>query len=420
MTGGLSFDVTWLPPASDVRAPELSVTWGVLAINVPDGSLIVAMDTETRTPRSSLVVPMYPVAEWIAFNWFQLFSNSRNLAPRGLDARSMRSIGDGFTWPDLAFCPSGDRVAVTIGEVMPAAFEYTWFRPLRPEWLPASQLRQTFAAFIAQVLERLSQHSITETPLHEEWARLQSLTSEEVDFCEVAARLGLDPFSEGVDLADSIDGIYEHVPPAVIDEFVSAANARELSASSAWIGEQLQAVRRVNIESADFNIAAVDEIVTATSGMSVPFKRGYLAAAHVRTLLRLSATDPVTSLPVATVPTGRPPQGLETFARRTGARGYVAAGALSHSTTARFQAARVLALGADGHELVLTTAGNTPSQRMSRAFAAELLAPAAGIREWLGFTPNLNDQTSFEACADHFDVSPYVIQYQVENQLLAA
>jgi Zn-dependent peptidase ImmA (M78 family) len=67
--------------------------------------------------------------------------------------------------------------------------------------------------------------------------------------------------------------------------------------------------------------------------------------------------------------------------------------------------------------LFLVTAAYTDRQKVERAFAAELLAPAQGVAERLGNDGVAVTSEDIEAVAQHFDVSAMVIQHQVENQL---
>ena len=67
--------------------------------------------------------------------------------------------------------------------------------------------------------------------------------------------------------------------------------------------------------------------------------------------------------------------------------------------------------------LLLATRGG--KEKIARAFAAELLAPANGIRELLLAFRN-NDDVAFESVADHFGVSPLLIHHQYDNQVADA
>ena len=81
------------------------------------------------------MVPLYPLAEWIAFSWWQLFENSRPLTTDGIDQRSMRSVGDGFLWPDLAFMPAGESMRVSLYPLRRLSNEYLTFDVRHDEWV---------------------------------------------------------------------------------------------------------------------------------------------------------------------------------------------------------------------------------------------------------------------------------------------
>jgi Zn-dependent peptidase ImmA (M78 family) len=64
------------------------------------------------------------------------------------------------------------------------------------------------------------------------------------------------------------------------------------------------------------------------------------------------------------------------------------------------------------------TSAYTYRQAVERAFAAELLAPAEGIARLLDSPPEAVSDEELEQIAEHFAVSPVVIEHQVSNQLL--
>jgi hypothetical protein len=68
------------------------------------------------------------------------------------------------------------------------------------------------------------------------------------------------------------------------------------------------------------------------------------------------------------------------------------------------------------HSFILSAA-RSHDERIAGAFAAELLAPAAGIRQALDALGGRLDDAAFDAVARRFKVSPLVIRHQYENQL---
>ena len=71
----------------------------------------------------------------------------------------------------------------------------------------------------------------------------------------------------------------------------------------------------------------------------------------------------------------------------------------------------------EGRSIVLSAASGY-HERVARAFAAELLAPAAGIRMLLD-KAGREDDLAIETVAQYFTVSPLVVRHQYDNQLAA-
>jgi hypothetical protein len=88
----------------------------------------------------------------------------------------------------------------------------------------------------------------------------------------------------------------------------------------------------------------------------------------------------------------------------------------------RFTLARALwhYLWDEDNSLFLVTTSYTDRQKIERAFAAELLAPADGISQLLDLSPESASAEDVEQVADHFEVSPMVVEHQLNNQLLSA
>lgn len=85
----------------------------------------------------------------------------------------------------------------------------------------------------------------------------------------------------------------------------------------------------------------------------------------------------------------------------------------------RFSQAWALGLTAlAGRDRALLDPSHRAVPRASRAFAAELLAPAAGIEHYLKEAPEPGERV-FELIADHFGANPTLIEHQYRNQILA-
>lgn len=160
----------------------------------------------------------YPLAEWIAYNWWPLTASQR---PSAYDAarwswrllpeqewlrhHNMRAANEGQSWPDLTFVREGgvfcalwsaDR-ADTPGPVR--------FLTSGKAFVPAAQVVRAPRAFVEDVLLRLADQGVDDTTLAREWRRVQaSETDPEEAFCRAAARLGLDPFDVPEDVEENL------------------------------------------------------------------------------------------------------------------------------------------------------------------------------------------------------------------------
>jgi Zn-dependent peptidase ImmA (M78 family) len=84
----------------------------------------------------------------------------------------------------------------------------------------------------------------------------------------------------------------------------------------------------------------------------------------------------------------------------------------------RFGEARALGrvLARPQQRIFVLSAARGYFERLAGAFAAELLAPAEGIREYLDALGERTD-AAFDAVAGRYEVSPLLIQHQYDNQL---
>lgn len=72
----LRFDVEW-DAAPAVRSDELRATWARFELWVDEECVTRVEHVQTRSARRSLYGSLYPLAEWIAYNWWFLKAHSR-------------------------------------------------------------------------------------------------------------------------------------------------------------------------------------------------------------------------------------------------------------------------------------------------------------------------------------------------------
>lgn len=66
---GLDFEFDW-EDSGEVKGDELASTWASLSVRVGDSTLTRVLDHTAGTVREFISVPLYPLAEWLATNWW--------------------------------------------------------------------------------------------------------------------------------------------------------------------------------------------------------------------------------------------------------------------------------------------------------------------------------------------------------------
>jgi len=426
----LRFLLDWDTVDESVRSPELRATWARLEVWVGDSCVTLAENLSTGSTRRSITVSLYPLAEWITFNWWLLRFDSRNGEPRSrARRRNLRSSGDGFIWPNMEFTTAGPITSIRWSPVHPLDGDTVRYLSSGERWVDAVQLEQSLGDLVQAVITRLEESGIFDTALQKEWATLAALDDEEAAFCEASARLGLDPFSEGQDIFESIEEAFENLSESVRDDFLDAVRPGSLSPMLAVLRRSLERAQSAHVaRTSQFSLELVTEAMMDAGGIQPdvpPWVVGYSAARNVRSQLGLRPTDPLEGLPVNVAV-----EAADDAPEFTGAGQGVDEDTLTNlvllremrEPSRRFAMSRALwhaATTAGGQGYLLTVA-RTTSQQIGRAFAAELLAPGAGIEELLLGDPRAAAPEELALVAEHFRTSGMVIEHQVQNQLLDA
>ena len=191
----VSFDFDWVD-SEGIRGAELSTTWASLKIPVGDSVVTRIEDKRAKTVRDFVYVPLYPLAEWLATNWWFLtheFQNPDRQGDREFQRRhSLGANREGYAYPDLEVVSSGSRTTLAWKRCTP---QWTRVEFLSQGRLSVDRLefRQACYELIDSVIRRLAARGIEDTLLQQEWAAVQASEedAEELQFCKAAAGLGL-------------------------------------------------------------------------------------------------------------------------------------------------------------------------------------------------------------------------------------
>lgn len=431
------FRIEWLE-APGVTTPELAATWARYEIWT-GGRCVTQVEAADGTFRRGVYGSLYPLAHWIASNWWLLTSHVR---PSAVDTRywtwqnlrtypwlrqhNFRGAGDGMAWPDLTVVPEG---AVT---------RIVWLQDYRRHLAPirfasdgshivrADELRSELVAIIDHVLERLTEAGLPKTPLAEEWTEIAKADSEEQSFCQTAARLGIDPYSLDEVTANDIVSVADELPAEIVDDFFDSADVTALAGAADWARRAMPVAGRAAAKAAKtlHNIYETVSIQAAslTDAIDVerPWTLGYAMARQLRRELAVKDNGPFDVTPwVGVGDVSAPSHGIYGFATVNNDRcGLVLGNQAVGATTRRFGQARALGriLARPEQQQFVLSAARSQDERVARAFAAELLAPAEGIKLALE-TIGKDDDSALESVAQRFRVSPLLVRHQYDNQI---
>lgn len=433
MRPGLQLGVDWLEPARGMLPAEHAVTSGLLEIRVRDRPV-----TLVETPsgaRTKIYVPLYPLAEWISFNWWFLHGTTC-LGLRPLPALAMggtrpvdhafelarinvRGVGDGYLWPDLAIIGEGAATRVAWWEGSHGDLSYLSSGEV---WLPQDDVRASLAAFVEVVLERLQLAGVTGTRLEDEWSALRELDDDQAEFCRFMGDLGLDPF------ADDPPGFLEVVSTLPVEVRVDLAAALVPAHGTEqvqWVAEAaIELSARTPSEHPGGDLWKIlEEVRSSTAPVRTssapPWEIGWEAARRVRDLVNLPEEQPLAAEELVQVTTRPMPK--EAVGRIDGVVG-VRDGQAAVLTpldvgfrAGRFLSARALWKARTASPGLISRSADYAA-RVERAFAAELLAPAAGLAARI----NEREEGSIAEAAAHYGVNEQLVVHQVDNQLVSA
>lgn len=422
--------------AAGVRTPELAATWARLEMRVGWATLTQVEDATSNSVRRSIYVPLYPLAEWIAFNWWYLRSDTRpgflpehtwSFARRNghnkheaswLDHHNLRGAAEGLPWPDLTIIPGVDTTYLAWrGDRSYGSDSKLRFLSSGRAAVSKHLLERALVGLVETVLTRLDEQGVHGTVLQEEWRALQALDKEEAEFCIAAARLGLDPFSLPESVEELILKSAQELSGSLLEDFLDAATPTQLQEDLDWLAEVSEVIAGSQQHTLD-----LPPVVISRHGR--PWERGFYGARQFRSLLDIAPTRRVELEPWVAVEhvrlVDRPLQGVGEEHRHD-ARVVALAGPRSVPSEA-FATARALwrflSSPPERGTNFLITSSQTPLQQAERAFAAEFLAPAVGIKQLLGEDaggPVELDEVA--AVSQHFQVNDWVVEYQIINQL---
>ncbi|MEH3053006.1 MAG: hypothetical protein PGN13_03225 [Patulibacter minatonensis] len=424
-----SLTYEWEAPGA-IRDEALAATWARLEITVDGEHITQVEDRGTGSSRRSVYTSLLPLAEWVAWNWWFLLGHRRGNRILGgaSSARpgtsvwlrhNLRAAGDGMSWPNLVLAPEGSSTRLSWRADPSSSNRLVRFVGSGTCSVDTIVVEQALRGFVDSVTARLRECGINHTPLQDEWAAVRDTPSEERAFCLAAAALGLDPYDVTPGLATRIVEVAEVLSPEDAEQLYHGVSAEHLKAALSWIGSAVKGKERRPMSP---RVVEARDIGLERVSASRPWTEGWEQARLLRRSWGLAATDRLDASQLFPVHVERAPDfalvGVGS-SRTDGAM--LVLGRESNETGIRFAQVRALwhAVARPPVDRFLITNATTDSAQIERAFAAEMLVPAEGLREVVSRVDDPNDDALIEEAAAHFGVSSRVVQHQIENQLLA-
>jgi hypothetical protein len=429
----LSFEFEWLDPMG-ARGAELRATWARFAMKVGNKYPTRVLDEGARTVRDSVYVPLYPLAEWLAANWWRLLFEIESTERTGdpsYDARhNLKSARDGYSLPALSLQSAGDLLQLhwSAETLIHHGVE---FLESGSAYVGLADARSTLSTFVNSVVARLTESGVTGTFLQKEWDALSTIGHDEAEFCIAASTLGLDPFDVDESVAAAIVEAAAVIPAAVMREFLAVARHGQLRRDTSDVAAGIDSARKNMAE-----VGALSQLRTVVAPTSSnggpPWEQGYAAARNLRNDLKVG-NDPLPSLNdvanalridssvlgAAIIDQPVPTRVYEAIVATNRKAGPAFTVIRRSERATRFQFCRGLYefLNAGGDGPWIVTRGLSDRQKRNRAFAAEFLAPAEGIRQKV--SSSVLSAEEVDELAQYYGVASEAIAHQIENHNIA-
>lgn len=428
----IEFRIEW-EDAPGVAIPIFARTWARLEFRLGSQPLTRFLSEKSGSVRDGVYVSVFPLAQWLVSNWWTILNEGLR-SPAAIDAGGRRrdrihahwlrrhnllSCRQGMAYPDLTLFREDDQLsAIWVADPGRVTTDGR-FLDSGSVRIPMRQAEASLRRFVCSVVERVEDLADEDVVnLIETWRAIDQADADERILCGRMALIGLDPYS--ADLSDALERRLSELelPSAIARDLLAVTNAAEFESDFAATTELLKGLPRTSASSRPILAPQLPTLA------SPPYSAGYARASALRKAIGLADDQPIGDLSelCQRVLSGlelqwtAPDSSLVEAALQLNGTAAISAGR-RHATAQRFLLARALhhwvyVMSSGGDQQRLLTKGGDWQQAASRAFAAELLAPARALEARLAGGTGWEREAEL---AQEFAVSSMVIAHQVEN-----
>lgn len=437
----MKFRIEW-EEAPGVRPVSHALTWCRLEIEVAGQIVTRVLDNRANTTRQGVYGSVFPLAEWIAENWWSLLyepvpfpgafglnrrnSRSEDLRRRWENRHNVFCAREGFSLPHLYLYRDGNRISARWNTVKGSAERPVEFLSQGASKVPFEIARDVLAEFVENVIDRLGGNGEEdERELRERWQAVRDSEQTENRLCALAGAAGLDPY----DPNEFPDELAHIVQTRIIDTHGHALQSDIMESSPELLIEDLDWIDRILFKARSRTPSRNPKPVRPCDlpeRKSTAHETGYDLARFTRKeLLRMTPDEPISDFqakmqsllglaPECMIIEEPPEKKIDGLYCAGNGNGPFLARRKAHETSDRFRMARALFfwLHTDFEDVRLLTKAHSWDQRVSRAFAAELLAPSSALKSSVSESVAFQD---VQQLSTKFNVTSQVIIHQIEN-----
>jgi hypothetical protein len=388
-------------------------------------SSLTSFLADDGSKNTHLSIPAYYLVEWLAQNWWSFLYEPRKDDRSDADAefRSRHWLGvprNGFALPDVMFAPSGETMEVIARQTY-LRFAHLSFTEAAHSIVKTDEVRTHLTAFIEAVLGRMDERGVKTSDAHEAWKRVTGTSKEEEDYCRLIGAMGLSPYVNHPEIDKALDGISDSITDSVLKDLCEASTIGSFTRAAEFTGRIANSLE----SSSAIEISPFLKISKPLDVVQKAYDWGYAAAGKARHELGISDDNPEGRVeffkklgfdPKASVDIGNPVSNVFPIQGAISRHDNSIKLALSSGTDKEFSAARgsFLAWVSGETDARLVTTARTRQQRASRAFAAELLAPAAFLKKRLGRERDVSPFT-LDKVSTEIGVASTIVRLQAKN-----
>ena len=430
MSDTLDFQWEWQTPFEE-GTPE-GVTFASLRLLVAGRVATELEDLVAQTLRDDVFISAYPLACFLADNWWRLRWEP---APARPDAawrlrHSLAAVGDGYAWPDVTFASDGEAVQVQVTGSRQSATSPVRYLASYEEWVPAVAFEHAVDRFLEGVMGRLEAMGQRDSDLTVSWGEIQKerANPHAARWRRLEAMAGYDPDEAPQAFIEALLGETESAGWPALQELAASSRSRAL--------EDLKTLRdALHGRGIRYRVADLKQLLrrlphTGADSTRPPWQRAAQAARHARLqwgldgeVLSNRRLGEILDLPEEALGSGddatpTAPYSASLRSVESGSDRLILKG--RPTTSRRFAACRLIGdrlYGVDDDSpLAAATNAYTARQKFQRAFAQELLCPFDALHELLHLETASPSDDDIEGAAEHFQVSPLLVRTTLVNR----